>query len=105
DVAARLPAVLRALYLLFNEGYHGASPEFAVRVELCKEALRLTGLLLENPLTETPSAHALAALFNLNAARLPSRVNAAGDFVLLVDQDRTLWDRSLIAEGIRRLDL
>src|SRR5215468_12262545 len=59
DLARRLPAVQRALYLLFNEGYHGASPEKAVRVELCQEALRLTAMLLKNPLGSTPSTHAL----------------------------------------------
>ena len=99
DVAARLPAVLRALYLLFNEGYHGASAERAVRVGLCEEALRLGGLLLENPLTATPAAHALMALFHFNAALLRTRVDASGDLVPLVDQDRSLWDPSHLAEG------
>src|SRR5262245_18730674 len=59
ELARRLPAVQRALYLLFNEGYHGASPEFAVRADLCREALRLTGVLLEHPLGATPATHAL----------------------------------------------
>src|SRR5262249_22829176 len=77
DFAARLPAVQRALYLLFNEGYQGASPEFAVRTELCEEAMRLTAALLEHPggLGATPSTFALAALMSLNAARLPARVD------------------------------
>src|SRR5437764_1609497 len=65
DFAARLPAVHRALYLLFNEGYHGASPESAVRAELCREALRLTGLLLEHPVAATPATCALEALMCL----------------------------------------
>src|SRR5215510_9017277 len=64
EFSSRLPAVHRALYLLFNEGYHGASPETAVRIELCEEALRLIHLLLECPSTSTPAAHALAALLN-----------------------------------------
>lgn len=55
DFAARLPAVQRALYLLFNEGYHGASAESAVRADLCREAMRLSGLLLEHPLGSTPA--------------------------------------------------
>lgn len=105
DVAARLPAVLRALYLLFNEGYHGASADKAVRVELCEEALRLATLLLENPLTAKPAARALAALFHFNAARLPSRIDASGDLILLVDQDRSLWDPAHLAEGRRQLAL
>lgn len=105
DVTARLPAVLRALYLLFNEGYHGASPDAAVRAELSNEALRLVSLLLENPLTSTPAAHALAALLNLSAARLRARIDATGNLLLLVDQDRSYWDTSLIAEGRRQLEL
>src|SRR5947199_240023 len=75
DFAARLPAVHRALYLLFNEGYHGASPESAVRVELCREALRLAALLFEHPLGATPATYALAAMMCLLAARVPARLD------------------------------
>jgi predicted RNA polymerase sigma factor len=105
DVAARLPAVTRALYLLFNEGYHGASAQSAVRADLCVEALRLVSLLLGNPVTSTPTIHALAALLNFLAARLPERMDATGNLVLLVDQDRSGWDAALIAEGHRQLEL
>ena len=105
EVAARLPAVLRALYLLFNEGYHGASPHAAVRAELCEEALRLVYLLLEHRLTSTPAAHALAALMNLHAARLPGRLDAGGNLLPLADQDRSRWDAARIAEGRRQLEL
>jgi len=105
DVAARLPAVTRAVYLLFNEGYHGASAQSAVRAELCGEALRLVSLLLKNPVTSTPTTHALAALLNFLAARLPERVDAAGNLILLMDQDRSRWDQVLIAEGQRQLEL
>lgn len=105
DVTARLPAVQRALYLLFNEGYHGASVESAVRSELCREALRLVSQLLENPLTATPATHALSALFNFLAARLPERIDDAGNLILLVDQDRSRWDAALLAEAQRQLDL
>ena len=105
EVAARLPAVLRALYLLFNEGYHCASPQAAVRAELCEEALRLVYLLLEHRLTSTPAAHALAALMNLHAARLPGRLDARGNLLVLVDQDRSRWDAARIAEGLRQLEL
>jgi RNA polymerase sigma factor (sigma-70 family) len=101
----RLPDVQRALYLLFNEGYHGASAETAVRVELCREAMRLTAMLLEHPLGATPGTRALAALMSFNAARLPARVDAAGHLNSLVEQDRMRWDRGLIAEGVRLLDL
>ena len=105
DFSGRLPAVQRALYLLFNEGYHGASPESAVRAELCQEAMRLTALLLEHPLAATPATHALAALMCLHAARLPGRVDASGSLISLFDQDRSRWDSRLVAEGQRFLDL
>jgi RNA polymerase sigma-70 factor (ECF subfamily) len=105
DFSARLPVVLRALYLLFNEGYHGASPESAVRADLCREAMRLAALLREHPLGATPTTHALAALMCLHAARLPGRIDSSGDLRTLFDQDRSQWDASLIAEGQRLLDL
>ena len=105
DLSARLPAVQRALYLLFNEGYHGACPESAVRVELCQEAMRLAALLLDHHLTSTPATHALAALMCLHAARLPARVDAGGNLSPLGEQDRSLWDAALVAEGQRLLDL
>jgi RNA polymerase sigma-70 factor (ECF subfamily) len=105
DVSRRLPAVQRALYLLFNEGYHGASPETAVHLELCQEAMRLTSILLNHPLGGTPSTHALAALMCLNAARLPARVDSSGNLSSLFDQDRSQWDQQLLMEGLRLLDL
>lgn len=104
DFAARLAAVQRALYLLFNEGYHGASPEAAVRTELCQEAMRLNRLLLEHPLGATPATHALAALMHLDAARLPARIDEAGHLHSLFDQDRSRWDSRLLSEGLRLLD-
>jgi RNA polymerase sigma-70 factor (ECF subfamily) len=105
DFAARLPAVHRALYLLFNEGYHGACAETAVRAELCHEAMRLVAVLLAHPLGATPVGYALSALMCLDAARLPARVDASGNLTSLFDQDRSLWDRKLVVEGIRLLEL
>jgi RNA polymerase sigma factor (sigma-70 family) len=105
EFAHRLPAVQTALYLLFNEGYHGANPEFTVRHELCHEAMRLTSVLVEHPLCATPNTYALAALMCLNAARLPARIEATGDLRSLFDQDRSTWDRQLIGEGMCFLDL
>ena len=102
---ARLAAVHRALYLLFNEGYHGASAELAVRTELCHEAMRLAGLLLEHPLGATPTSYALSALMCLNKARLPARLNASGKLNSLFDQDRSLWDQTLMTEGLQFLEL
>jgi RNA polymerase sigma factor (sigma-70 family) len=104
DFAARLPAVQRALYLLFNEGYHGASAESAVRKDLCHEAIRLTAQLIEHPQGATPSSYALAAMMCLHAARLPSRLDGGGNLIALFDQDRSKWDRKLIQEGKRLLE-
>ena len=100
EFTSRLSTVRRALYLLFNEGYHGACTESAVRADLCQEAMRLTALLAEHPAAATPATYALAALMYLHAARLPARVDAAGDLHALADQDRSRWDRRLVAEGL-----
>jgi RNA polymerase sigma-70 factor (ECF subfamily) len=105
DFSARLSSVQRALYLLHNEGYHGASSEFTVRAELCHEAIRLTALLAQHPLGATPSTYALSALMYLTTARLPARVGASGNLHALFDQDRSLWDQKLVGEGQRLLEL
>ena len=99
DFAMRLSVVQRALYLLFNEGYHGASAESAVRSELCLEALRLTSILAGHRLSGTPSTLALNALMSFNAARLPARVDPSGNLTSLADQDRSRWDAALVAQG------
>ena len=104
DFAERLSSVQRALYLLFSEGFHGSSTEEAVRTELGQEAMRLTALLCANVLTATPASFALGALMSLHAARLPSRLDAAGEFTQLLDQDRSRWDARLLHEGQRLLE-
>jgi RNA polymerase sigma-70 factor (ECF subfamily) len=101
DLAARLATVQRALYLLFNEGYHGAS---ATRVEVCDEALRLVQLLCDHPPTAAPSTHALAALMCLHAARLPARIDAGGELSAFAAQDRSQWDARLVARGLAHLE-
>jgi RNA polymerase sigma-70 factor (ECF subfamily) len=105
DFSARLSAVRRSLYLLFNEGYHGASAESAIRADLCREAMRLAALLLDHPLASTPATYALSALMCLHAARLPARVDGAGNLSALFDQDRSKWDAELVDEGQRLLEL
>jgi RNA polymerase sigma-70 factor (ECF subfamily) len=105
EFSARLPAVLRALYLLFNEGYHGASAETPVRDELCREAMRLAAMLLEHASGAMPATFALAAMMALHAARLPARMDASGNLISLRDQDRTLWDQKLAGEGLKFLEL
>jgi RNA polymerase sigma-70 factor (ECF subfamily) len=99
SMAARLDSVHQALYLLFNEGYHGSHPERSVREELCFEALRLATLLTERPSTALPSTFALLGLMCLHAARLPSRLDDRGALILLEAQDRRRWNRPLIEQG------
>jgi len=105
DFPARLTSVLQALYLLFNEGYHGSSPEAAVRTGLCEEAMLLMNLLIEQPALVTPQSYALAALMCFNSARLPTRLDGSDNLVSLQEQDRSLWNRTLIAKGQALLNL
>jgi RNA polymerase sigma-70 factor (ECF subfamily) len=104
EFSSRLSAVRRALYLLFNEGYHSAFAEAAVRQELCAEAIRLTLLLLEHPAAATPETLALGAMMYLHAARLPARLDEFGDLSTLSDQDRSRWDATLVTRGLALLE-
>jgi RNA polymerase sigma factor (sigma-70 family) len=104
ELPERLSAVQRVIYLLFNEGYHGASSKATIRTELCREAMRLGSVLLENELVATPSSFALGALMAFHAARLRARISASGELVALFDQDRSLWDPDLIARGVELLE-
>lgn len=100
ELARRLDGVLRSLYLLFNEGYKASTGERLIREELCREGIRLTGLLAEHPVGNRPQTHALLALMLLAAARLPARVDGDGSLLLLQEQDRSRWDRPMIARGM-----
>jgi RNA polymerase sigma factor (sigma-70 family) len=107
DAAAfseRLEAVYQAIYLLFNEGYHGSQSETTIREDLCYEALRLALLLCEHALGARPRTFALVALFCFNAARLPGRVDAEGFLIQLESQDRSTWDQPLIGQGFAYLE-
>src|SRR5579883_1860872 len=97
----RLGAVAAMIYLIFNEGYSGGQEE--ARAPLCEEAIRLARLLLRLFPAE-PEIMGLAALMLLQQARLPARFDAAGEAVLLEDQDRGLWDKKLISEGLALID-
>ena len=103
EVRARLPSVIRALYLVFNEGYHGSDAEHPVRAALCAEAIRLVELLLGAQASARPEVHALQALFCFHAARLGTRLDPDRVFVALADQDRSRWDRGLVDRGVRHL--
>jgi RNA polymerase sigma-70 factor (ECF subfamily) len=104
ELRARLDSVLEVLYLLFNEGYSAHEGESLLRRDLCEEAIRLARLVAGHPSTDVPRSHALLALLLLQASRLPARVSAEGDLFLLRDQDRSLWDRRSIAEGMAHLE-
>lgn len=99
----RLRSVLAVLYLVFNEGYAATAGADHVRAEMCDEAIRL-GKLLAVLMPDEPEAFGLLALMLLQDSRRAARVDADGELVLLEDQDRSLWDRSRIDEGLRMLE-
>ncbi|HEX6060282.1 MAG TPA: sigma-70 family RNA polymerase sigma factor [Gemmatimonadaceae bacterium] len=99
----RLASVLEVVYLVFNEGYAASSGDEWVRPTLCEEALRL-GRILAGLAPDEPEVHGLGALMELQASRLRARVDAAGEPVLLLDQDRARWDRLLIGRGLAALE-
>ena len=98
DLPERLRAVLAVVYLIFNEGYTASSGDQLVRQDLCAEAIRL-GRLLTQLMPDEPEVMGLLALLLLVESRRTARTTPGGDLLLLADQDRSLWDRSLIAEG------
>lgn len=103
ELAGRLDAVLQSLYLLFNEGYKASIGDSLIREDLCEEAIRLTTLLAEHAAGNQPKTHALLALMLLNTARLPARLDGEGNLLRLQEQDRTRWDRPMMARGMMRL--
>ncbi|MDR7224338.1 RNA polymerase sigma factor [Aminobacter aminovorans] len=99
----RVAAVLAMVYLVFNEGYSAGATEIANRAPLCEEAIRLARLLLRLFQTE-PEVMGLTALLLLQHARAAARFDANGELVLMDDQDRTLWNKALIDEGLALID-
>jgi RNA polymerase sigma-70 factor (ECF subfamily) len=99
DLPQRLDTVLRVIYLVFNEGYTASSGSVVTRHDLSAEAIRLGRLLVE--LLPEPEAIGLLALMLLHDSRRAARATPEGDLILLEDQDRSLWNRDQIAEGVR----
>ena len=103
QLVQRVNSVLKVIYLMFSGGYAAHAGEDLIRVDVCLEALRL-GRLVASSSMGAPRVDALVALMALQAARLPARTDAAGDLVLLEEQDRKLWDDELIALGFSYFD-
>jgi RNA polymerase sigma-70 factor, ECF subfamily len=103
DLAPRLSSVLEVIYLVFNEGYSATAGDRLMRQELCHDALRLGRILAELE-PEQPEVHGLVALMEMNASRSSARTGPSGEPVLLLDQDRCLWDRLLVRRGLAALE-
>lgn len=99
EIHHRLQAVLKTLYLLFSEGYYSETNDIVLREDLCKEAMRLTLMLISNEKTNTPAVNALMALMCFHASRFMARTSSTGELILYDDQDENLWDKALIARG------
>ena len=102
ELAGRLDSVLEVIYLIFNEGYAASAGDDWVRPALCEDALRL-GRILAGLAPEEPEVHGLVALMEIQASRARARVGPEGEPILLLDQDRTRWDRLLIGRGLAAL--
>jgi RNA polymerase sigma factor (sigma-70 family) len=99
----RLSSVLEVIYLIFNEGYAATAGEEWIRPALCEDALRL-GRVLAGLAPQEPEVHGLVALMEIQASRSSARVGPAGEPILLLDQNRALWDQLLIRRGLAALD-
>jgi RNA polymerase sigma factor (sigma-70 family) len=103
ELSLRLSSVLEVVYLIFNEGYAAARGQDWLRPQLCDEALRM-GRVLASIAPNEPEAHGLLALMELNASRTAARVDAAGEPILILDQNRSLWDQLQIRRGMQALE-
>lgn len=99
EINTRLDTILTTLYLLFNEGYYSESNDSIIREDLCKEAMRLVMLLIENKKTDIPSVNALYALMCFHASRFPARKSNSNEIILYHEQNESLWNYELISQG------
>jgi predicted RNA polymerase sigma factor len=102
ELAARLSSVLEVIYMVFNEGYAATAGEDWMRPALCEDALRL-GRILAELVPREPEVHGLVALMEIQASRSKARVGPSGEPILLLDQNRALWDQLLIRRGLAAL--
>lgn len=105
ELKDRLQSVLTTLYLLFNEGYYSETENEILRKDLCDEAMRLTKMLIDYPLTNKPEVNAMFALMCFQASRFAARKDKNGEVVLYEDQDENLWDQQLITIGAMHLGM
>jgi RNA polymerase sigma factor (sigma-70 family) len=103
DLAVRLSSVLEVIYLIFNEGYSATAGDNWLRPALCEDALRL-GRILAELVPHEPEVHGLVALMEIQASRSHARINASGEPILLLDQNRAQWDHLLIRRGLDALN-
>ncbi len=99
EINQRIDAVLTSLYLLFNEGYYSSSRDHVLRKDFCLEAMRLTGLMVENEQTDLPRVDALLALMCFHASRFDARTDEKGEIIRYDEQDIELWNDELISTG------
>jgi predicted RNA polymerase sigma factor len=103
ELARRLPSVLEVIYLIFNEGYSATAGEDWMRPALCEDALRL-GRILAGLMPREPEVHGLVALMEIQASRIPARLDSQGEPVLLLEQNRALWNGLLVSRGLAELE-
>src|SRR5687768_1486671 len=105
EIGDRLEAVLETIYLVFNEGYSASTGDEVIRYELCEEAIRLAEMIVAYPLIQNKSnVFAVLALMLLNASRFAARIGKEGEILTLAEQDRSLWNSSLMQKGFAYLE-
>jgi RNA polymerase sigma factor (sigma-70 family) len=104
ELSIRVDTVLKSLYLLFNEGYKSSNPDKLIREDLCEEAMRLCFILTQHSLTALPRTKALLALMCFQASRLDARLDDKSNIILLKQQDRSKWNRSLMSKGFELME-